>query len=629
MNDSIQKMVSALGGKSYGGGTSGSCFCPAHANSKTPALSVSVRDGRLLVNCKSGCSQEAVIAALKSRGLWPEKSKSRTKAAKVHSEQDDAKQDEEHGERFSRARGILHVASEHRKSKRTASMLKNYLSGRGIDFVPSNALLLPAPKSSALLGKFFPAMVMPVIRDDRLAGAHVTFLSQDGTAKLPADTPRKMYGAVAGGFVQLSKIDPQQSLIVGEGVETVLSAMQITGLPGLAAMSAPNLAKVRPPKCRDVIIAADNDKAGRKAAEQAARHLNSLNFKVRIALPPDGFNDFNDALRAARDADELADLRENVLEHATIFEGLPEARALTVAEVMDLAIPPRRYLLKPWLLSSSLNMMFGVRGDGKTYLALGMAHAIATGTNFLGWTSERAARVLYVDGELPSGELQSRLRYLGTPPDNLHILSRNILWDEQNIVLPDLATAEGRSFLDKIIEQHGSEVIILDNISALVRSGVENDAESWAPIQDWMMQHRFRRRTVIMLHHEGRSGKPRGTSKREDALDTIIQTRKPSELQQGPTESVFEISFTKSRSFTDTRPVIARFSTVSGIAEWQHTYAANFVEAEVIEMLDAGMRQTEIAKRVKRSKSQISRIAAKFRLGQPNEERRKVVSAKL
>jgi putative DNA primase/helicase len=405
--------------------------------------------------------------------------------------------------------------------------------------------------------------------------------------------------------------------------------MQITGLPGLAAMSAPNLAKVRPPKCRDVIIAADNDKAGRKAAEQAARHLNSMNFRVRIALPPDGYNDFNDALRAARDEAETEELRELVLEHATVFEGFPEARALTVAEVMDLAIPPRQYLLKPWLLSSSLNMMFGVRGDGKTYLALGMAHAIATGTNFLGWTSERAARVLYVDGELPSGELQSRLRYLGTPPDNLHILSRNILWDEQNIVLPDLATAEGRSFLDKIIEQHGSEVIILDNVSALVRSGVENDAESWAPIQDWTMTHRFRQRTFIILHHEGRSGKPRGTSKREDTLDTVIQIRKPSDLQQGPTESVFEISFTKSRSFTDTRPVIARFSTVSGTAEWQHTNAHNFVEAKVFEMLDAGEKQSEIAKRVKRSKSQVSRIAAKYRLGQQNEERRKVVSAKL
>jgi putative DNA primase/helicase len=507
-------------------------------------------------------------------------------------------------------------------------MLKNYLSGRGINNVPKNAMILPAPRTSALLGKLFPAIVFPVIRDEKLAGAHVTFLSQDGTQKLASDAPRKMYGAVAGGFIQLSRIDPEKPLIVGEGIETVLSATQILGFPGIAAMSATNLAKVRPPKCRDIIVAADNDAAGRKAAEDAACHLNSMHLKVRIAFPPDGYNDFNDALRAARDEDELADLRENILEHATVFEGLPEARALTVAEIMDLDIPPRQYLLKPWLLSSSLNMMFGQRGDGKTYLALWTAHAIANGTSFLGWTSERAARVLYVDGELPSGELQARLRYLGTP-DNLHVLSRNILWDEQNLALPDLATAEGRAFLDKIIEQHGIEVVILDNISALVRSGVENDAESWAPIQDWMMTHRFRQRTFIILHHEGRSGKPRGTSKREDTLDTIIQTRKPAELQRTARESVFEISFTKSRSFTDTRPVIARFSTVSGTAEWQHTYANNFMEAEVFEMLDAGEKQSEIAKRVKRSKSQISRIAAKYRLREQNEEKRKVVSPKL
>ena len=43
--------------------------CPAHRD-RTPSLSISERDGRILVHCHAGCSQEAVIQALKCRGLW-------------------------------------------------------------------------------------------------------------------------------------------------------------------------------------------------------------------------------------------------------------------------------------------------------------------------------------------------------------------------------------------------------------------------------------------------------------------------------------------------------------------------------------------------------------------------------
>jgi len=44
--------------------------CPAHAD-KTPSLGIDAGvDGRALVHCRAGCSQESVLAALKERGLW-------------------------------------------------------------------------------------------------------------------------------------------------------------------------------------------------------------------------------------------------------------------------------------------------------------------------------------------------------------------------------------------------------------------------------------------------------------------------------------------------------------------------------------------------------------------------------
>ena len=45
--------------------------CPAH-DDKNPSLSISeTENGKILVKCFAGCSQEAVISELKSRALWP------------------------------------------------------------------------------------------------------------------------------------------------------------------------------------------------------------------------------------------------------------------------------------------------------------------------------------------------------------------------------------------------------------------------------------------------------------------------------------------------------------------------------------------------------------------------------
>ena len=44
------------------------CECPAHVDLR-PSLSVTSRDGRVLVHCHAGCPQSAVIGALRRRGL--------------------------------------------------------------------------------------------------------------------------------------------------------------------------------------------------------------------------------------------------------------------------------------------------------------------------------------------------------------------------------------------------------------------------------------------------------------------------------------------------------------------------------------------------------------------------------
>ena len=47
--------------------------CPAHSD-KSPSLSITQSADKVLLYCHSGCSQQEVIDALLSRGLWHEKS---------------------------------------------------------------------------------------------------------------------------------------------------------------------------------------------------------------------------------------------------------------------------------------------------------------------------------------------------------------------------------------------------------------------------------------------------------------------------------------------------------------------------------------------------------------------------
>jgi putative DNA primase/helicase len=266
------------------------------------------------------------------------------------------------------------------------------------------------------------------------------------------------------------------------------------------------------------------------------------------------------------------------------------------------------------LETAATAMIFAKRGTYKTHFAMSVGYAIATGGELLAWKVHKAARVLYVDGELPTALLQKPLQLLGTPTDNLVILSRDIMLRTRERTLPDLGQEEGRKFLDQIIEAQQIDVVMLDSLSTLIRSRIENEAESWAPIQDWMLMHRFRERSVVLVHHEGKSGHQRGTTKREDVLDTIIRL-KEREQAEGDDEGLFELRFEKTRGFygIDTAPLIVRLATKSGTAEWTRETVKDHIRDRVRELSQQDLPQKEIAKELGLTQGRVSQILSEIR----------------
>lgn len=272
-------LVSSIINRLQGNHRTGMCECPTHFD-ETPSLHVTVGYKHpVVLKCFGGCSQEVLVGWAKCEGLWYTTEQEQAWERKQVEREAKYKTDQKDYQRFKKAYAILRAGYD-KIIPPTA-----YLKGRGINIVPDTATLLSAKDLERFTGKRFPAMVVPVIKESRLVGAQVTLLTKDGTGKLATDKPKLSYGPIAGGYVPLADIDPKQQLLVGEGIENVLSAMQITGLPGIATLGAANMAHVEVPVCSEVIIVADNDDPGYEAAKALSRRLVNEGRKVRSCLP--------------------------------------------------------------------------------------------------------------------------------------------------------------------------------------------------------------------------------------------------------------------------------------------------------------------------------------------------------
>ena len=261
--------------------------CPAH-DDRDPSLAIQdTCDGKVLVRCHAGCDQARVIAALRSRGLWEGDShsvrQSLRSAASSYPDRDDAK-------RINAALSIWQSTIAG-----CGTPVETYLRSRGLTIPPPPSLRFHAGLKHPS-GNIWPAMVALVTRgiDAVPLAIHRTFLAHDGFGKAPVEPQKMMLGPCRGGAVRLAPAG--DVLMVGEGIETCLAAMQESGHPAWAALSTSGLRNLDlPAEVRDIIVLADGDDSGEAAAQDCGQRWKREGRRVRIARPPRGF-DFNDLL---------------------------------------------------------------------------------------------------------------------------------------------------------------------------------------------------------------------------------------------------------------------------------------------------------------------------------------------
>jgi hypothetical protein len=184
--------------------------------------------------------------------------------------------------------------------------------------------------------------------------------------------------------------------------------------------------------------------------------------------------------------------------------------------------------------------------------------------------------------------------------------------DVQKLGVPDLSTSEGQEKIDELI---GDEIklVILDNLSTLIRSGRESESDSWLPVQEWVLRLRSKGKSVLLIHHAGKGGQQRGTSRREDVLDTVISLRKPENIDKD-SGACFEVHFEKNRGLfgDDIKPFEARLEThLSNDGEETISWECKSLEDSTFEKIcrlsSDGLSNTEITQELSIHKSTVSR----------------------
>ena len=285
---------------------------------------------------------------------------------------------------------------------------------------------------------------------------------------------------------------------------------------------------------------------------------------------------------------------------------------LSAAELLAADLPPRTELLTPLLACDTAALVYGPTGIGKSFFALGVAWAVASGTSFLGWRAPQPSRVLYVDGELGAAELCERLALFGSPPERLMISAHGL----GNGPLLDLSQDDG--IVRLVSAWDDPELVVLDALSTLAGLG-SGDPERWDQVQRLLLYQRKHRRAVLMVHHANRQGELLGTSRRENALDLMMALRRPEEgLASG--NARFEIHFEKARRHHRGRggaplmPVLAELDTdETGRGRWRWGPPAGSRLERAVALLNRGVSANDAADALGICRSLLFRLKAEAR----------------
>jgi phage/plasmid primase-like uncharacterized protein/KaiC/GvpD/RAD55 family RecA-like ATPase len=326
-------------------------------------------------------------------------------------------------------------------------------------------------------------------------------------------------GQTGGKFWMVGSLDEPGTLYVAEGFATAATIHETTDRPVVVAYSASNLVPVTGTlremygAIQDIVIVADHDNSGvgQRYAEQA-----SAKYGARMVMPPI-LGDANDYAQAGHD---LAGLLVQQTGTAVI-----DKLKVVFGDQLGSDYEAPDELVEGLMTIGSSVVVYGDSNSGKTFWALSVATAIATGTDCYGRKTDPGL-VIYLASEAPASirsRMQAIKKYHGCDLENLAMVPvpMNFYNGDQD--------AHDVIELVRAIEQiKGKPVrlIIGDTLARMSAGANENSGEDMGPVMARFDQVATATGAALMIiHHNGKDAAKgaRGWSGIRAHIDTEIE----------------------------------------------------------------------------------------------------------
>jgi putative DNA primase/helicase len=291
---------------------------------------------------------------------------------------------------------------------------------------------------------------------------------------------------------------------------------------------------------RKILCAVGNDRDSFiHALELNDQLLNVGAGSIEFVLPKGGMDE-NDGITIDFEGGELRGVRKNIEELKIIskqeFGVSPKNGA--VAEIKTVwkpgdgtSSPKENVMMTPWLEKGTITVLYSDPGVGKSWFALLITHALASGGNLVGrFHARNHFHCLYLAGE--SGDKMCRRieRIQAAMPssdaaDNIEVYPR----PGQKVGKLNLERAEDWQTFAAATDK--ADVIIIDHLTAFTVG--RNNQERWSRIHSQLLRYTQQGKTILLLHHANKSGQQIGTIILDADIDQKIHLTKLAKTENG------------------------------------------------------------------------------------------------
>ena len=472
-----ETIAKALGNaKQVNGQWLASCPVPGHGSGngdKNPSLSITESEGKVLFHCHAGCDQREVFDAVRERNLLPSTPKREEISFTQHQDK------------------VLEKEWVYRAEDGTELFTKRRY------------------KTSDAKGKTYSIHRVDAT-GKRIAGLKDTRI-------VPLNLPELLQAKQAGKAIYL--------------VEGEKAADALTSIGAVATTSHTGA------------VIPDNDEPGISYAKRAIAHLLPVAKSVRyldLNLMMEGDDAYEWVHHAKGTRKELAELAKNaevitnqvvVTDSEQLSEVFNPVPQLLNIEAWDtIKDEPVSWIIKDVLTIKGFCVLVGPPGSYKSFIALDIAEAIATGRTWMGNQVSSPGAVLYIAGEgfggLGARIMSTKINHNTKDGAEIfvirHQLNLRSSADDFNILMESI---------DDLIQRTGIDLrlIQIDTLARSFGGGNENDSSDMgAWIHNCGRMQRKLDCALMAMHHSGKDilRGARGHSSLLGAVDTQLELQK-------------------------------------------------------------------------------------------------------